>query len=290
MARLSKESWNVFEHNMNKAWGLVKLQFYGDDLIRTGGKESIGKLMEFTGQMFKSFGITEHGNLQEIIEDEIAPIIERELVPKWERRFQLVPPEQIEEASKEWLKKNEATLKQFEKVMKQLILAIENVLLEQAMVSAVTALEVYIHDVTTEVVSKNVFMQKRFTSKFHEDLDYKRILDSNRDLGKALGRVAAESYEYYNPKSLRKHLAILLGKNAPLDSRAELVRFETILAFRHLIVHRAGIVDQTFANQTNCRNVIGKPVRISRQFVEQTLDFIHIVGEAVQGGLSSQRA
>lgn len=290
MAKLSKESWNVFEHNMNKAWGLVKLQYYGDDLIRTGGKESIGKLMEFTGQMLKSFGITEYGNFQEMIEKELAPIIEKELVPKWERKFRLVPPERLEKASKEWLEKNTAKIKLFEKVMKQLILAIENVLLEQAMVSAVTALEVYIHDATMEVVSKNVFMQRRFTTKFHEKLDYKTVLESNRDLGLALGRVAAESYEYYNSKSLGKHLAALLGKTTPLTSKANLARFETMLAYRHLIVHRAGIVDRTFARQMSLRGGIGKPVRIPRQFVEQTLDFIHSIGEAVQDGLSAQRA
>lgn len=290
MAKLSKEPWKVFEYNMNKAFGLVMLQFYGDDLIRTGGKESIGKLMDFTGQMFKAFGITEYDNLQDMIEKEIAPLIQKELAPKLEAKFSMIPQEQLEKAGKEWLEKNEDNIKQFERIMKQLLLAIENVLLEQAIVTAVTALEVYVHDVTVEAVARNVFMQKRFTTQLHAKLDYKAVLNSNRDLGLSLGRVAARSYEYHNSKSLGRHMSILLRKRNPLTNKNDISRFETILAYRHLIVHRAGIVDRTFAVQTGYKGRQGKPVRLSRQFVKQTLDFMYSIGKNMQDGLSCQRA
>jgi hypothetical protein len=290
LAKLSKEPWKVFEYNMNKAFGLVMLQFYGDDLIRTGGKESIGKLMDFTGQMFKAFGVTEYDNLQDMIEKEIAPLIEKELVPKLEAKFSMIPQERLEKAGKEWLEKNEDNIKQFERIMKQLLLAIENVLLEQAIVTAVTALEVYVHDVTVEAVARNVFMQKRFTTQLHAKLDYKAVLNSNRDLGLSLGRVAAGSYEYHNSKSLVRHMGTLLGKRNPLTTKDDSSRFETILAYRHLIVHRAGIVDRTFAVQTGYKGRQGKPVRLSRQFVKQTLDFMYSIGKNIQDGLSYQRA
>jgi hypothetical protein len=290
LAKLSKESWKVFEFNMNKAFGLVMLQYYGDDLVRTGGKESVGKLMDFTGQMFKAFGITEYDNLQDMIEKEIAPLIEKELGPKLEAKLRMIPQEQLEKAGKEWLEKNKDNIKQFERIVRQLLLAIENVLLEQAIVTAVTALEVYVHDVTVEAVARNVFMQKRFTSQLHAKLDYRTVLNSNRDLGLSLGRVAAGSYDYYNSKSLGRHMSVLLGRRNPLTRRNDISRFETILSYRHLIVHRAGIVDRVFAVKTGYKGRQGKPVRLTRQFVNQTLDFIQNIGRSIQDGLSCQRA
>jgi hypothetical protein len=245
--------------------------------------------MDFTGQMFKAFGITEYDNMQDMIEKELAPLIEKELAPKLEAKFKMIPQEQLEKAGKEWLEKNEDNFRQFERIVKQLLLAIENVLLEQAIVTAVTALEVYVHDATVEVVARNVFMQKRFTTQIHAKLDYQAVLNSNRDLGLSLGRVAAGSYEYHNAKSLGRHMNILLGRRNPLTKKSDISRFDAILAYRHLIVHRAGIVDRVFAVKTGYKGRQGKPVRLSRQFVNQTLDFIQNIGRNMQDGLSCQR-
>jgi len=268
----------------------MRLQFYAEDLIRTGGKESLGRLMAFIGDLMSSFGFDEIMNLPQLIEGRISPILEKELGPIIERRFSALDQRKIEAAAKELEKKLLPKLEEYQAIAEEIGLVIERVMLEQSLVSAVTALEVYLHDVTIEVVAKNRFLSKRFSKTLQERLTYQDVANAGGDLGLALGMVAADSYDFYSPESIAKHLTTLLGEKAPLrepNDRAELAR---ILAFRHLIVHRAGLVDRQFKRRTGYRGNLNEPVAIKREFVERALHCVQTVGAATQTGLEALRA
>jgi hypothetical protein len=275
---------------MNKSWGLLKMQFYADDLIRTGGKESIGKLSQFIGDMLSSFGLGHYANLQDMVEKELGPVIERELIPKFEACFAGIPEKELEAKGEKWLAENAELFERLKKDLEQLMLAVENVLLEQALVTAVTAFEVYVRDVTEEVLSKNVFMQKRFTTELHSNLEYEAILESGRNLGLAIGKVVASSYKFNDPKNLRSHIGRLVGRRNPLKNPKNLNAFAEVLAYRHLIVHRGGIVDRKFIRATGYKGRVGRPIKLSYQYVESVLVLLNDLAKRVQDALMLQKA
>ena len=290
MVNLSKQAWRVFERNMDKSRGLLKMQFYADDLIRTGGKESIGKLSDFLVDMLSTFGLGHYTSMEDMIEKELGPMIERELVPKFEARIADITEEELEAKGEKWLAENEELFEKLKKDFAQLMLVVENVLLEQALVTAVTALEVYVRDVTEEVLAKNVFMQRRFTTELHNNLDFDAVLESRRNLGLAIGKVAAGSYRFNDPKNLRSHIDRLVGKRNPLRNPKNLNAFSDVLAYRHLIVHRGGVVDRKFMKATGYKGRVGNPIKLSYPHVESALVLLNDLAKRTQDALMLQKA
>lgn len=290
MAKLSKQASRTFEYNMKKARGLVRLQFYAEDLLRTGGRESLGKFMQFLADMMASFGLEDILDLPRLIEGEISPIIQEKLGPMLEERFANLDEEKLQKAAEEFERKLAPRIPELKALTEELVLAIERVLLEQALVTAVTALEVYLYDVTIEAVAKNMYIQRRFTGRLQERFSYKALLEARGDLGLALGRVVADSYSFYKPDSLAKHLSILMGDSAPMKDYVDKAEFMRILALRNLVVHRAGIVDKEFKERTGYKGRTGSPVSIARAAVEGAMAFAVRLAKQVQEGLEHLRA
>ena len=289
LANDSKTPWRDFDYNLRKARGLVRLQFYADDLFRTGGKESFGKLTSFLADLMVSFGFEDLLNFEDLIRGKVSPIIEKELGPIIAARFTTLDEKKLDAAAKEFERRVLPRVEEIRAIIEEIALVVERVLLEQALVTAVTALEVYLKDVTTEVVARNRFLEKRFSRQLHNSLRYRDVTNAGWDSGLAAGKVVGESYDFYDPKSVAKHLRTLLGEKAPLRDTREQSEFARILAYRHLIVHRAGIVSRQFRQQTGYRGSLDEPVAIRREFVEQGLRLVLNVGNKVQKGLEDLR-
>ena len=287
--KLSKESLIFFNNNINKSWGLIRLQFYAEDLIKRGGKNSIGKMMTFVNDFLNAIWPDSKLNFEEHFIKEIAAGLEHSIIPQLEEKLASLSEEQITEAVNELEEKYGPKIKELEKILLQLILAVDHVLLEQALVTSVTALEVFVHDVTVEATAKNVFLQKRFTTQLHSNLNYKTIIDSNRKLNCAIGLVVADSYDFYKPDSLRKHISTLVGKKTPLSNQADLKRLKMIFNYRHLIIHRAGLVDKKFVQLTGYKGHIGSPVKLKQHFVEDSLNFVTQIACNIQSELVKQK-
>jgi hypothetical protein len=290
LAKVSKIPWRDFDYNLRKARGLMRLQFYAEDLIKTGGKESFGKLLQFYGDMMASFGLEDLFGLPELIQGKIAPTIEKELGPILRARLAKIDETKLKAAAEEMERKILPRIDEFRAIIEEIGLVIERVLLEQALVTAVTALEVYIKDVTLDVVARNRFLERRFTSRLQELFRYNDVTSAEWDLGWAIGTVVAGSYDFYDPKSVARHLKTLMGDGAPLTDSAVQTRLGYILAYRNLIVHQAGLVDAKFRKRTAYKGRLGEPVRIKREFVEEALKLALSVGSATQEGLESLRA
>lgn len=67
-------------------------------------------------------------------------------------------------------------------------------------------------------------------------------------------------------------------------------RFKKILRYRHLIVHRAGIVDRIFAKRTGYKGRIGDPVHLTNAFVDESLCFILGLAREIQQECAGQKA
>ena len=74
MARLSRQPFETFGRNLRKACGLVRLQFYVEDLFLTGGQESLGRLQKFADEVMG--GLLGPTGVQELIQTHLAQVLE----------------------------------------------------------------------------------------------------------------------------------------------------------------------------------------------------------------------
>ncbi len=290
MARITKAALRNFNINIMKARGLIRFQFYAEDFLETGGKESLGKLMAFLGDMMASLGLEDFLDFHGLIEGKIAPIVERELGPILEKRFASIDQERLERAAKELEAKLLPRLKEFRAIVDEILIVVERVMLEQALVAIVTAFEVYLRDVTVDAVAQNKFLRARFTQQLRERLRYEVVAEAGENLALASATVVADSYNFYLPESVTKHLKTLLGPKAPPWDLKDQETFAHILAFRNLIVHRGGIVDRDFKRRTGYKGKLGEPVLMKREFVEQALQFVASIASTTQNGLETLHA
>lgn len=168
--------------------------------------------------------------------------------------------------------------------------AVEKGLLQQSIVIAVSALEVYLHDVTVETVSKYRYIEQRFTPQLSEKFDYNHLRRADHDVRRAVGEAAGESYHFYDPRSVRRHLRTLLNREPRISSQADLKRLRSIVAYRNLVAHRAGKIDNVFKKGTGHKGRVGSIVDISQKLVEDALIFVEDIATDVQEGLEEQRA
>lgn len=280
MARISKVPIAAFKENIKIAKGFVKLHFYISDLLSTGGEASIGQLIGFANQMMESFGLGAK-TLEKRVE-RVGSEIEFELLSLGE--------EAIKGMTQSVLTTLRPQLEEAMVTFEEVKAAVETGLLQQSLVIAVSALEVYLHDVTVEAVSKNRYIEQRFTKQLSKKFDYDRLRRAGHDVRKAVGESVGESYRFYDPKSVRRHLRTLLNRKPTLESQTDLRQFRSIVAYRNLIAHRAGKVDDGFKRATSYRGSVGSCVKIPQKFVEDSLAFAESIAIDVQGGLEKQRA
>src|SRR3990172_7981725 len=93
MARLSRQPHETFSRNLRKARGLVRLQFYVEDLFLTGGQESLGRIQKFADELMG--GLLGPTGVQELIQTHLAPVLEA--------RFKAMDPKEIEKQLEAWV-------------------------------------------------------------------------------------------------------------------------------------------------------------------------------------------
>jgi hypothetical protein len=281
MARISKGPITTFKENIKVARGFVKLQYYINDLMTTGGDESVGKLLEFTDQLLESLGVG-FTSMGEIITGQLQSEVETGLISRGEEGMK-----QFVGSVRETLS---PSLEKAVETIEEVKAAVERGLLQQSLVIAVSALEVYLHDVTEEAVSRYRYIEQRFTAQLSERFDYGHLRQAEHDVRKAVGKAVAGSYNLYDSKSVRRHLRILLNRKPYLETQADLKRFHSIVAHRNLVAHRAGRIDNVFKKEIGHKGRVGSIVDISQKLVEDALIFVEDIATDVQEGLEKQRA
>ena len=281
MAKVSKESINTFSENLKIARGFAKLHHYIRDILTTGGKESVGQLMEWADQMMESIGFGFKS-----LENRIA----KELGSEIEIRMEAMGTEGVRRTAEAMAETIRPSMKELVITVDEVNAAVERGLLQQSVVIAVSALEVYLHDVTVEAVAKNRYIERRFTSRLEKEFGYRAFQKAGEDIRRAFGETIADSYNFYEPKSVRRHLRDLLGKESPIESQAELRRLRIIIEHRHLVTHRAGKVDDEFRKKTGHKGKTGEPLKITHKFVADAITFIERIAMKVQEDLEAERA
>ena len=259
MARLSRHPFETFSRNLSKARGIVRLQFYVEDLFLTGGQESLGRIQKFVDEIMK--GLLGPTGVQELIQTHLAPVLEA--------RFKTMDPKETEKQLEAWVVRLTPIAVEIQSVVDDIQAATKHGLLEQALVATTSALEVYISDVTRDAIRRNVFIQRRFATQMVDRLTYR--------------------YSFYDVGAVQAHVRLLLGRDILTDKTTRR-RLDRLLAYRNLIAHRAGLVDRAFKTRTGYGGRVGLPVKISREEVEQAIAFVEDMAANVEITLRAARA
>ncbi len=266
MSRLAKKPLKVFHLNMMKARGLARLQFYLDDFLTTGGERTLKRFQDFMNEMISlmfGFGF-----------DEITKAIQPTIEQFFADRFGDLTEEQMQnegDVLAERLEPHIASMKEF---FEEVDLLRSRVLLEQAVVASVTAFEVFVHDITVSGVKLNPFIEVRFFQELGEKVEYKTLRDAGYEGREAIGLAVARTIQFGDPGRIRQHFKRMLDRDIILDTSKDRKELRRILAYRNLIAHRSGIVDQKFREQTGYPGQTGEPVRISKNLVERWIDLL----------------
>jgi uncharacterized protein YutE (UPF0331/DUF86 family) len=277
---LSKKPLQTFHQNIRKSKSLIRLQFTIDDILETGGERSIRKYLDMMDKaVYKPiFGMS----LEELI-GSAKPPIENAI----QKQVESIPKEEIDERTKKVAKLLEPFLNELKSVLEDIDLLRKKVLVEQAVVSAVTALEVYCGDASSSAVEMNEFVEKRFHPELSDKFGYEHLVAEGYEGRKALGSVAASLCKFYDIESLSNHFKRLLGKDILPHDSPQRLELKRMIDYRNLIVHQSGIVDQEFASKTGYKGKKGGTVRLTREMVEEWMKMVNNLAERIDAEIRS---
>jgi DNA-binding transcriptional MerR regulator len=281
LAKVSKSVYRAFQANVTVARGFVELHFIIEDLLKRGGEKTVGNLMRFGKRMMRIAGISLK---------KIERLMEEQLSQEAEKKEKRIGKEELERRAKQAAEEMIPELKSLFERIKPVAVAYQRGLLEQALVVTVSALETYFYDVTVEVIANNKYLRDTYTSKLQDNFRYSHLVNAHGDVAIALGEVIADSYSFYDVKSVHKHLKALLRGPTPLDSKTVQKWFINLLAYRNLIAHNAGIVDKEFIQKTGYKGKVGTPIRIRRVFVSDCIKIAEELVASMQHRLEKLRA
>ena len=148
-------------------------------------------------------------------------------------------------------------------------LALYFVYTEQALVSAVSASEVYFKDTLAYAIQNNKRLLNHYAGK---EIKVKRILEIDMDLSENIGMLIVEKMNFQNLDNVQNEYKKLFGFE-PVTNE-ELNELKKIFAIRHAIVHKSGIVDHLFISKTGLDYKVGNRLFFERDEILQMIEFI----------------
>lgn len=145
---------------------------------------------------------------------------------------------------------------------------------EQALVSAVTASEVYFRNKLAETIRKDKRILKSFSDK---SIKIERILETDFDLNNNIGKLVVSDINFQDISEVQEYYKKAFGSKFELCSELELKKLKNIFFIRHVIVHKAGIVDQKFISDTGLNYEIGNRHIFERNEIIQMINFLEDV-------------
>ena len=154
---------------------------------------------------------------------------------------------------------------------------------EQALVSAVSASEVYFKDRLVYAIQNDKRSLNRFLDK---EIKVKRILDAGLDLSENIGMLIVEKMNFQNLDNVQNEYKKLFGFE-PVTNE-ELNELKKIFAIRHAIVHKSGIVDHLFISKTGLDYKVGDRLFFERDEILQMIEFIEKIVTKIDSMLNKK--
>lgn len=266
MVRASRIPFRNFEFNIQRAEALARLDGYLEDILHSEGKRTIGAFLTLPKELMQSF---EMDKLMKDFGKKLEEHFKTEMKKKGKQHF--------EDISKDIAKRLKPQVEKIAEIFQDLGLLMDQTLLEQALVVAVSAFEVYLREIAVSVISLNKSVRERFRQEINAELSLERLQDYKEDARRTQGEIVADRVRL-ETRSIKNFLRRLAGnQNVFGDTKTE-SKIRGIFEKRHIIIHRAGSVDPKYKKVTKYRGAIGRQVLISRRYV---LNSIAILRELV---------
>lgn len=152
---------------------------------------------------------------------------------------------------------------------------------EQALVSAVSATEVYFKDRLAHAILNDARLLNHFIER---EIKVKRIIDMGLDLSENIGILIVEKMSFQILDNVQREYKRLFGFE-PLTEE-ELNKLKEIFAIRHVIVHKSGIVDHLFISETGLNYQVGNRLFFEREQIMQMIEFIENIVKKIDSKLN----
>ena len=152
---------------------------------------------------------------------------------------------------------------------------------EQALVSAVSATEVYFKDRLAHAILNDARLLNHFIER---EIKVKRIIDMGLDLSENIGILIVEKMSFQILDNVQREYKRLFGFE-PLTEE-ELNILKEIFAIRHVIVHKSGIVDHLFISETGLNYQVGNRLFFEREQIMQMIEFIENIVKKIDSKLN----
>jgi hypothetical protein len=134
---------------------------------------------------------------------------------------------------------------------------------------------------------EDVSTRKRFEA---DKFSLETLIQHRFDLSNKLGTILVGQQDFSNLPAIRAVYSVLFGSSAELMRRLNQDDLWLLYQRRHLCVHRRGIVDQAYINNTNDDLPLGSPLVIIPQRFEEHFNVVLETGEALLQSLPSKTA
>jgi len=258
--KFDKNVFQSFEYNISKAKALSRTHGYLKDIING-----------------------EEGNVAQILQQVLDSILElsgiKPIVADVQKKMQDAMVVRMEELGQEYLEERKDQLEQYlseevipslEKILGDLNLLIERVLLEQTIVTAVSAYETFWKDLLISLIGKNRSVEEKFFEILNKEVKYESIRDYD-DVHEAMGEIVATTLRRTDMSELEKVYARIFGRDLHLLSTMDSDKLRKFFEIRHIIVHNAGHIDLKFKKRVGTGQKIGDLIELNKGFVDKCI-------------------
>lgn len=252
--RASKLPFRNFDYNIRCAEALARLDGYLEDLLYNEGKGTLGALFEMPKEFMQVLGM-----------DRIMRKIEGTMKIELEAEIQQKGKEHYERIVKDYVKQLKPRLQKIVRMFEDLGLVMDQTLLEQALVAAVSAFEVYLKELTVSVIMLNANIRKKFRGEI-KTIDVSKLEEYKQDAKRVQGEIVAELIRL-DAQSMKGFLKRLIGLENVFADHATESKVRKIFEIRHIIIHRAGFTDPKFKKATRFKGSIDTQIKLGRKYV-----------------------
>ena len=275
MVRASKLPFKNFEHNIRRAEALARLDGYLEDILYNEGKRTIGIFLNFPKEMMQSFEM-----------DKLMREFERKLETHFKAEINRKGKQHFENIAKDLARRIKPQIEKISEIFQDLGLLMDQTLLEQALVVAVSAFEVYLKEIVVSLVTLNKKVRERFHQEIDAELSLAKLQEYKEDAKRTQGEIVADRVRLETGSIKRLLKRLIENQNIFCDTKTER-KVREIFEKRHIIIHRAGSMDPKYKKATKYKGAIDKQVVISRRYVLKSIAIFKELINRVEASIRS---
>ena len=273
MVRASRLPFKNFEYNIKRATALVRLDGYLEDILHNEGKRTIGVFLNFPEELMKSFKI-----------DKLMREFEKKMEEHFKAEYDEKGKQHFENIAKDLIRRLKPRVAKISEIFEDLGLLMDRTLLEQALVVAVSALEVYLKEIVVSTVTLNKNIRMRFHQEINAELSLTKLQEYKEDAKRTQGEIVADRVRLDTGSIKRLFKKLIEDENIFGNIKIER-KVQEIFEKRHIIIHRAGTVDPKYKKVTKYKGAIGKQIKISRRYVLRSITILNKLVDRVEASI-----